>query len=248
MPLPCYLLQQLSLSCGGLAFEVLMEIWDTPKGLSVNLPMDLFFSFERTEHCPNCIAVDFPSKASARAQQEPLPFSSSPGPGSLHCAPPFTPVQHQLHGICGLRHTHKGLLSLGMEGSSAWVGHSQRATIFEEVSPWAGEFLNRFCFFLQLPLGWLMDGEVKLGWKGVAASAVLFLPHTAIIRCLCVTYSRCLTAVWQELIPSQVGKTPEKTQTQTNPSETLRNFMASYCESKMTWPEVRNVFNKPEKN
>lgn len=40
-----------------------------------------------------------------------------------------------------------------------------------------------------------MDGEGKLGWKGVAASAVLFLPHTAIIRCLCVTYSGCLTAV-----------------------------------------------------
>lgn len=78
MPLPYYLLQQLSLSCGGLAFEVLMEIWDTPKGLSVNLPMDLFFSFERTEHCPNCIAVDFPQQSFSKSPAGTFAFQLQP--------------------------------------------------------------------------------------------------------------------------------------------------------------------------
>lgn len=48
------------LHCGGLAFELLMEIWDTFQGLSVNLPVDQLFSFEYTEHCPDYTAVDFP--------------------------------------------------------------------------------------------------------------------------------------------------------------------------------------------
>lgn len=242
MPLTYCLLRLLFLSCGGLAFETLMEIWDTSKGLSVNLPVDQFISFEHTEHCPNYIAVDFPQKSFRKSPAGTfgswLPSLCS----SLHPRTTSAPWPLWPH-----THIHTGPRSLGMAGSSAWVGHSQSATIFEEVSPWPGEFESRFCFFLQLPLGWLMDGEGKLGWKRVTASAVLFLPHTAIIRNLCVTYSGCLTAVWRELIPSQVAKTPEKTQTQTNPLETLRNFMAFYCESKMTWPEIRDVFNKAEK-
>lgn len=39
-------------------------------------------------------------------------------------------------------------------------------------------------------------------------------------------------------------ETPEKTQTQTNASGTLRNFEASYYGSEMTWSEIRDVFSK----
>lgn len=78
MPLTYCLLRLLFLSCGGLAFETLMEIWDTSKGLSVNLPVDQFISFEHTEHCPNYIAVDFPQKSFRKSPAGTFAFQLQP--------------------------------------------------------------------------------------------------------------------------------------------------------------------------